>query len=123
MESNTFNAHLITPPQMGLRKGLSRPFKRAIKAGKASGRPIDQRLASFLLTYRTTPHATTGEMPCQLFMGRKLRTRLDLLRPAVDRRVCGKQADQKVGHDRHAKLREVWVGQQVMARNWRPGPM
>ena len=82
-----------------------------------------ERLASFLLTYRTTPHATTGEMPCQLFMGRKLRTRLDLLRPAVDRRVCGKQADQKVGHDRHAKLREVWVGQQVMARNWRPGPM
>ena len=35
----------------------------------------------FLLAYRNTPHSTTGEAQSQLFLGRRLRTRLDLLKP------------------------------------------
>ena len=37
--------------------------------------------------YRTTPHSTTNTPPCELLMGRHLRTRLDLLRPDTRKKV------------------------------------
>ncbi len=51
-------------------------------------------LANFLLTYRSTPHATTQRSPCSLFIGRDIRTRLDLLRPKLQDQVLSKQAAQ-----------------------------
>ena len=48
-----------------------------MKAGANNTQTLDQRLAHFLLSYRTTAHATTGESLSQLFMGRQLHTRLD----------------------------------------------
>ncbi|RWS19555.1 uncharacterized protein B4U80_08639 [Leptotrombidium deliense] len=39
-------------------------------------------LPLFLLTYRNTPHSTTGKTPAELFLGRSLRSRLDLLKPS-----------------------------------------
>ncbi|KAL7886899.1 hypothetical protein AOLI_G00046200 [Acnodon oligacanthus] len=41
---------------------------------------IQQRLDAFLLMYRNTLHSTTKETPSMLFTGRKLRSRLDLLK-------------------------------------------
>jgi len=96
-------------------------FKQAILAGEREGAPLDQRLQNFLLMYRVTPHATTGVSPGKLFLGRDLRTRLDLLGPQLNTQVCNKQAAQKEPHDNRAKTREFCVGQEVMARNFRPG--
>ena len=48
-------------------------------------------------------------------------TRFDLLRPHCDSQVDKKQGRQKADHDRHARSRELHIGQQVMARNLRPG--
>ena len=81
-----------------------------------------QKLMNFLLCYRTTPHSTTNELPCELFLQRKLRTRLDLLRPDLTITISQKQANQKDGHDSHSRRREFFVGQRVMARNLRDGP-
>ena len=118
---NTFDVHRTTLPQTVLQNNL---FKRsrAMKASAEDKNLFNQRLTNFLLTYRCTPHATTGEAPCQLFMSRKIRTRLNLLRPSCEERVQSKQAQQKCGHDKHAHLRELENGQNVMARNFRPGP-
>ena len=84
--------------------------------------PLQHCLASFLLGYRTTPHATTGRSPRVLFLGRELRTRLDLLRPNCKDHVVSQQSKQVQHHDQHAKPQQFQVGQRVMARNYRSGP-
>ena len=115
------------PASNGLAERFVRTFKEAMKAGRADSLPLQHRLANFLLTYRTTPHATTNEPPCVLFLGRNSRTRLDLLRPDRERTVTNKQAHQKNQHDLHSRYRVIAVGQRVFVRNlqsklpWLPG--
>ena len=53
------------------------------------------RVAPYHPANRSTPHATTGEAPCSLFLGRIVRTRFDLLRPSLERRVGRKQVPRR----------------------------
>ena len=111
------------PASNGLVERLVQSFKQAMKAGRSGGRPLSHRLASFLLTYRSTRHATTGKSPSQLFLKRDIRTRFDLLKPDCEKHVLEKQSQQKSGHDQvHSRDCKWFVGQRVMARNVRPGP-
>lgn len=110
------------PSSNGAAERFVQTFKTAMKACKHDDRSLQQRLDNFLLTYRVTPHATSNEAPCALFLQCQVRTRLDLLRPAVDAQVANKQADQVTHHDRHAKARSFAVGEQVMVKTFRPGP-
>ena len=80
-------------------------FKQAVQAGEREGKPLDQRLENFLIMYRVTPHATTGETPCKLFLGRDLRTHLHLIRSQLSTFFRIKQAFQKIPHDNQAKHR------------------
>ena len=50
---------------------------KAIQTEKQSWRSA---LHNFLITYRITPHTTTGKPPSELLMKRHLRTNLDLIR-------------------------------------------
>lgn len=43
---------------------------------------IESATARYLLHYRNVEHSTTGVSPAALFMGRRLRTCFDALRPA-----------------------------------------
>ncbi len=79
-------------------------------------------LENFLLTYRTTPHSSTGVTPASLFLGRSLRTRLDLMRPELEKIVSDKQAVQKRQHDQHARRRVLHIGQHIIVKNLRPEP-
>ena len=108
------------PSSNGLAERFVQTFKRA-RISEQHGPSFPQRLQNFLLTYRTTPHATTNETPSTLFLGRHVRTRLDLLYPTLEGTVANKQARQKLQHDRHAWKRDLFIGQRVMARNFRPG--
>ncbi len=110
------------PSSNGAAERFVQTFKQVMKTGSESTPSLTQRLSNFLLTYRSTPHATTNAPPCELFLGRRVRTRFDLLRPDRDSYVSDKQAAQKASHDAHARAREFQVNQPVMARNWRPGP-
>ena len=85
-------------------------FKKAIRASENSGKPLSYRLANFLLSYRSTPHATTNRTPSSLFLKRELRTRMDLLRPDSTVRVGERQLSQKCDHNRRAKGKEYSVG-------------
>lgn len=108
------------PSSNGAAERFVQSFKRAIKASEKSNMSFQQRLMSFLLTYRTTPHATTNAAPCTLFLKRQVRTRFDLLRPDVEEEVVRKQADQKMQHDSRAK-RELFLGQRVMVHSIQAG--
>ena len=52
---------------------------------------LTDRLAKFLFQYRNTLHSTTGMVPAELLMGRKLRLRLDLVIPNPSQHVRNKQ--------------------------------
>ena len=51
------------PSSNGAAEQLVQTVKQALKAGCHKGVSFDRVLASFLLQYRTTPHATTGVSP------------------------------------------------------------
>ena len=109
------------PSSNGLAERFVQTFKKAMKAGERDGVTLQHQLSNFLLTYRSTPHATTNQSPCSLFLKREVRTRFDLMKPDSQGLVTGKQGQQKLAHDQKAKLRELTIGQDVMARNYRAG--
>ena len=52
-------------------------------------------------------------------MGRALRTRLDVLRPSLESKVCLKQTKQKQSHDLHCRTRGFKAGDTVWIRDFR----
>ena len=82
---------------------------------------LNQRLCSFLLSYRTTPHSVTNVPPCVLFLQREVRTRLHLLRETTEQQVCKKQVEQKWHHDKKARDRECAERETVLSRNYGSG--
>ena len=84
--------------------------------------PRELQLPNFLLSYRSTPHATSNRSPSSLFLQRELHTRLDLLRPSCTDHITQKQVQQSLYHDSHARTRVFSDGQEVWARNFRHGP-
>ena len=76
---------------------------------------LPEKMAKFLHAYRNTDHAKTGQAPAVWFMGRRLRSRLDLLKLDLRRDVKQKQSI-KAG-PRH--VRNFVIGQQVLARDYR----
>ena len=93
-----------------------------MEACHKQGFSMEPTLATFLLSYRTSPRATTGVAPSSLLQGPHLRTRLDLLKPDIGRRVRCQQSQQKAQHDLHSRGRHFNLGQLVFVRNRRDGP-
>ena len=98
-------------------------FKQALRAAKNDRGNVFQKLSPFLMMYRNTPHATTGVSPAELFLKRRARTRLDVMRPASSDHVYEEQMEQKGNHDKRCRPREFQVGQAVWVRNVKDGPM
>ena len=109
------------PSTNGLVERFVQMFKRAMRAGESEGKPMHHRLVNFLLTYRSSLHATTNVAPGDLILKRHLRTRFDLLRPDWNREVCSKQAMHKKERDVHSRKQEFYVGNRVLAKNFLDG--
>ncbi len=67
------------PSTNGEAERFVQTFKRSLKAGEAQLGNVKVMLSQFLLSYRNTPHTTTGVAPAELFLKRLLRTRLDIM--------------------------------------------
>ena len=78
---------------------------------------IETRLARYLLTYRVTPHSTTGISPCKLLKGRQLRTILDAVQPSVGRKVHQSQEKMAKYYNHKSKERCFSPGDAVYVRS------
>ena len=105
------------PARNGAAERVVQSFKRSVEASASTRAPMSHRLADFLLTYRTTPHAVTGHTPSSLFLGRECRTRLSLLHPTVEESVLERQAEQV--NRRLGPFAEFYVGETVSVRDIR----
>lgn len=114
--------HVRTAPYHPSSNGLAERFVQTLKGAlRKSSRPTSpSELADFLLSYRNTPQATTAEAPSILLLGRRLRARLDLIRPSVEERVARKQF-QDTSRRRH-RATTFSEGDFVRVRNFRRGP-
>lgn len=123
--------HITSAPYHSSTNGLAERAVQTVKQGlrhmQGPG-SVEEKLARFLLKYRITPHSTTGVSPSELLMGRRLRSRLDLLHPDLSVHVQHKQWKQKQSHDNSKPTRHFLVGESVFAEDfttssekWLPG--
>jgi len=103
------------PRSNGEAERFVRTFKNAMERAYVKNKNLNLSLCNFLLTYRTTSHATTGVPPAELMINRKLKTILDLLHPNVFSNVQHHQERQQEQFNNKSKVREfannqsVWV--------------
>ncbi|XP_065356150.1 uncharacterized protein LOC135950539 [Calliphora vicina] len=88
-------------------------------------------LQEFLLQYRSTPNTNCaeGKTPAELFIGRKLRTEIDLIKPQDSSEIIRDTKMEEQYNRKHgANHREFQINQQVFVKTykdnrmiWRPG--
>ena len=105
------------PRSNGQAERFVQTFKQYFKAEGAQN--IKQNLARFLFSYRTTQNSTTGHTPAELFLNRRPKTRLDLLKPDLGRKIGSKQ---KATQDAHSKDRNFQINETVLVQNFRGEP-
>ncbi|XP_028414982.1 uncharacterized protein K02A2.6-like [Dendronephthya gigantea] len=116
--------HITSAPYHPATNGLAERFiqtlKQSLTSMKEEPGSTQTKLSKFLMKYRNTPHSTTGETPASLFMGRNLRTRLDLIKPDIRKHVIDKQVSQAKPKGAIASnARQLFIGQAVSVRNYR----
>ena len=116
--ANGVQRALVSPYHLysnGLAERFVHTFKNAFDSSASDPAvSVQQRIQNFLLSYRSTPHATTGTSPSKLFSQRELRTRLSLTKPDLSSHVATQQGKIKFYHDRHATSRELSVDDTVL---------
>ena len=121
MKSNGIT-HLRSAPYHAATNGQAerfvQTFKQSMRAMKNEPGDMNKNIANFLLSYRNTVHATTHETPAKLFLNRTLRTRLDLLKPSVEKQVRDSQMKRAFSSEK-GREREFQIGQSVIARDYR----
>ena len=110
------------PSSNGLVERSVRIFKEGMKKLEGSGGTVHTKLSRFLLAYRSTPQTTTGVTPAELLFNRRLRTRLDLIRPDVRHREETQQLSQKEQHDNTRTAQQFAEGDKVLVKNFSSGP-
>ncbi|XP_061728381.1 uncharacterized protein K02A2.6-like [Cydia pomonella] len=115
--------HIVTAPyhpsSNGAAENAVKTVKKVLKKATTEGENMETALLKFLLQYRNSPHSSTAREPAVAMLGRRLRTRLDLLRAGSAAPAARVQAAQSA-QLRHAggTTRELHQGDQVLVRNY-----
>jgi len=103
------------PSTNGETERFVQTFKNNMKCRQATSSTIGKCINSFLLAYRITPHASTGCEPSFLLMGRRIRCRLDFMRPDF---VQSKRQEGWMKAQDCSNFREFKMGDSVMVRTY-----
>ena len=106
------------PSSNGLAERFVQTFKYAMESSADDPTSsIQRQIQNFLLSYRSTPHATTSSSHTKLFLQRELRTQLSLVTLDIGSLMASQQDKMKCNHDKFAKYREIAVGNCVLPRD------
>ena len=112
------------PSSNGEAERFVQTFKHNMKCRGATQSNVVSNISKFLLQYRATEHASTGQPPSFLLMGRRVRTKLDLMVPNFQAEQCNRGFKQmeKIGQVRQFKENEtVLVRMYNDQVKWVPG--
>ncbi|CAK1587023.1 unnamed protein product [Parnassius mnemosyne] len=104
------------PSSNGAAENAVKMVKRALKKAQVDNENVNTALSKFLFSYRNTEHSTTGCEPAMLMFGRRLRGRLDLLRP--DTRDLVRQRQEISEQRRDTALRVAEPQDSVLLRDY-----
>jgi hypothetical protein len=107
--------HILSAPYHPSSNGEAERFVRTFKNAMRVNSEIlsrNLRLQEFLLHYRTVPHSTTGKTPSEMVMGRRLRTKLDLVKPDLGAAILHKNPGT-------LHPRTIEVGERVLVKDFR----
>ncbi|XP_063372488.1 uncharacterized protein K02A2.6-like [Cydia amplana] len=104
------------PASNGAAENAVRSIKRVLKKAQFENEDPHVALSRFLFTYRNSEQTTTGREPAVLMMGRRLRGRLDLLRPDTEEAVRAAQLTHE--QRREGALRVADPGDKVLLRDY-----
>lgn len=105
------------PQGNGAAENAVKTIKKVLKRAVHSGENVLQALNKFLLHYRNCDHATTGVPPAVLLTGRRMRTRLDALRPDIAS-VAQAAQQRQVTNAGGTPGPQLQVGEPVLARDY-----
>ena len=60
-------------------------------------------------------------VPAELLLGRRLKSRLDIVRLSFDEQVRARQSQWKLNHDKKSRARQFSIGDQLFVRNYAQG--
>lgn len=75
------------PATNGQAERFIQTLKQSLRRMNCNSSNINLALSKTLLQYRSMSHALTNKTPAELFIGRKLWTRLDLIRPTKEESI------------------------------------
>ena len=121
--------HVTSAPYHPATNGLAERAVQTVKEylKKPSSETLQSRLSRFLFRYRITPHTTTSVSPAELLMGRRLRSRMDLVLPNLAQRVSTQQEKQAAYRNKHTQVKtfdkddKVFVRDLPSGKDWLPG--
>ena len=107
----------------GLAERFVQTVKKGLKRSSIKRGDIRRKLDNFLFAYRITPTTSTGLTPAELFLGRRLKSRLDLIQPYRGERHPEKLSNvithvRSFGKDQHVLVRNHAKG---ALKKWIPG--
>ena len=117
------------PSTNGGAERIVQTVKRGLKAAGIEKGDAEKKLQEYLIGYRSRPTTTTNETPSKLFLGRKIRTRLDLFKPDLKEQDRTKHPLQErmnsyerkmalLGQKGRQPVREFHPGEKVLVRNF-----
>ena len=92
-QPNVTTARLRKKHWNGLAERAVQSFKHSMSKLK-DGSLLD-KLSRVLFYSHITPHSTTGQSPAELLQNRRLKSRLDLLRPDLENHIFDSQNKQQ----------------------------